>query len=152
MCRDTRELVPESVQQAPVTPPFLRAGSLPCELRLVATKRSSHGRLPVLTVTSSTCLLCAKSQLTYFNFQVPGEQASSSSSSEAPAVHSALTCTRASLWGGSWFDPNGGYGAGSASRLVELCDLPFVSDDASPPVCRCLSVPASCRSLLSSSC
>jgi hypothetical protein len=26
----------------------LRTGSLPCELRLVATKRSSHGRLPVL--------------------------------------------------------------------------------------------------------
>jgi hypothetical protein len=51
-------------------------------------------------------------------FQVPRDQASSSSSSEAPAVHSALTCTRASAWGGAWFDPNG---AGSAPRLVELC-------------------------------
>ncbi len=43
MCREleARESVPgdsERVQQAPVAPPFLRAGSLPCELRLVARK------------------------------------------------------------------------------------------------------------------
>jgi hypothetical protein len=54
-----------------------------------------------------------------FQVKVPREQAStsSSSSSEAPA-HSALTCTRASAWGGAWSEPNG---AGSASRLVEVC-------------------------------
>ncbi len=40
---------PSACNRPPGTPPFLRTGSLPCELRLVATKRSSHGRLPVLS-------------------------------------------------------------------------------------------------------
>ncbi len=43
-----RELVPERVQQAPVKPPLIRTGSWPFELRLVATNRSSKGKLPVL--------------------------------------------------------------------------------------------------------
>ncbi len=81
-----------------------------------ASPKFGAGRVPCWVVHA----YFAKSQSTYrYNlFQVPREQASSSSSSEAPAVHSALTCTRASVWGGAWFDPNG---AGSASRLVELC-------------------------------
>ncbi len=51
MCRDAkecateipyREMVPDRVQQAPVTPPFLRTGSLPCELRMVARPYVAH--------------------------------------------------------------------------------------------------------------
>jgi hypothetical protein len=43
----TGEFVPaERVQQAPVKPPLLRAGSFPYELRLVATNRGSYGKLP----------------------------------------------------------------------------------------------------------
>ena len=64
--------------------------------------------------------------------QVPREQASNSSS-EAPAVHSSLTCIRASAWGVAWFEPNG---AGSASRLFELCAPAWIGRCVAP----CLSL------------
>ena len=66
--------------------------------------------------------------------QVPREQASDSSSA-APAVHSSLTCIRASAWGVAWFEPNG---AGSASRLFELCAPAWVGRCVTP--CLSLSV------------
>ncbi len=78
----------------------------------------------------STCLLC---KITISQYQVPREQASSSSSSEAPAVHSALTCTRASVWGGGWFDPNGaGPGVRSTPEFGLLAEQVSTAAQARP--------------------
>ena len=66
-----------------------RTGSLPCELRLVATKRSSHGRLPVLKTEGSRAPL----RLARVRGPIPGLAASVS------VRFGALICTRP---GGRW--------------------------------------------------
>jgi hypothetical protein len=115
----------------------------------------------------TTCVICKITiSLLVVVFQVPRDSsreqalASSSGSSGAPAVHSALTCTRASAWscaqGGAW--PGSIQTEPGQPRGCSNCVLPFGPDDTPPPraglslsvaVCRCLSVPASCRSLFS---
>ena len=60
-----------------------------------------------------------------------------------PLPPNMVTSTRAPLWGSAWFEPNG---AGSASRLVELCAPAWIGRCVAP--CLSLSVPASCRSSL----